>query len=191
MTALPTGPIDRRRARCPHCRRSFRRRYGSDHRLTRHCSRKCSDTARAASWHARFWAKVAKGKKADCWEWRGYRHRCDGYGRFYLSGRKVTAHRAAYAATHGKMPKLLVCHSCDNRGCCNPAHFFLGTYADNNADAVNKGRRRGIVARRLTISEVRRIKRSALGSVVLAAKMGLRYHAIYAIRSGRTWEHVS
>jgi len=92
--------------------------------------------------HDRFWGWVDKGGPEDCWEWRGHRTK-RGYGHFQVNkaiGPK-RAHRVAYFLHTGQQPGALkVLHRCDNPPCCNPAHLFLGTQADNVRDMVSKGR---------------------------------------------------
>ena len=92
----------------------------------------------------RFWAKVVVLGPDDCWEWRGTRLKT-GYGLMHggsgSAKRWEIAHRVSWMVHFGEIPEeLVICHRCDNPPCCNPAHLFLGTKADNNRDRASKGR---------------------------------------------------
>lgn len=82
--------------------------------------------------------------KTGCINFTGYLNE-DGYGRFYLDGKRELSHRAAYQIFIGQIPDgQQVLHSCDNPSCVNHHHFFLGTQVDNINDMVAKGRQRGV-----------------------------------------------
>lgn len=152
----------------------------------------------------RFWAKVAKAGPKDCWEWQGaiFYGRDHGYGKllWFGEGEKRVwrrAHRTAFELTFGDIPRsdLLVCHSCDNKLCCNPAHLWLGTKAANNADKKAKGRtnpRDGALNSnaKLTESDVRQIHKylkAGMSQQEIADKFGVKQPQISRIKSGATW----
>lgn len=90
-----------------------------------------------------FWARVKKGAPSACWPWQGATNQY-GYGMVYIPGIQrpsIVATRIAYWAARGEMPDdRFVCHMCDNRQCCNPAHLWLGTHQQNLRDMHAKGR---------------------------------------------------
>ena len=77
----------------------------------------------------------------DCWRWLGA-HGPTGYGLFQYRDVSMNAHRAMYQLHHGVKltTEQYVLHRCDVRDCVNPAHLWIGTAKDNNADCARKGR---------------------------------------------------
>lgn len=94
-----------------------------------------------------FWQKVDKKSDDECWEWLASKNN-KGYGQF-RNNKNTMAHRYSWELHNGEIPKIddypytmSVCHSCDNPGCVNPNHLFLGTAKDNAIDRDLKGRHR-------------------------------------------------
>ena len=93
---------------------------------------------RTESLETHFWAKV--NQTEGCWLWLAYQNR-NGYGTYFINRRPKYAHRVAWELTYGAIPAgLVVMHKCDTPPCVRPEHLSLGTYGENIADALQKGR---------------------------------------------------
>lgn len=151
-----------------------------------------------------FWARVKRG--VGCWEWQGC---CNstGYGNVMWHGKCYTAHRIAAwlsgmvnspSAPNSSKEPTHVLHKCDNRKCCNPDHFFLGTFTDNQHDAYKKGRQKQPKGEKhsnakLTNAQVQEIRnRYGAGEyqVPLAKEYGVSQRAISLIVRMETYKWI-
>lgn len=132
-----------------------------------------------------------------CWEWNVPSG--EGYGFFYVSNKKVKAHRFSYQLYKEQIPEgMLVCHKCDNPRCVNPDHLFLGTGSDNQQDCVKKGRanrNKGEDAynSKLTESDIRVIRwMRDLGWTLesIGKSFGIKFQYVSKICRRQVWKHI-
>lgn len=154
---------------------------------------------------ARFESMFEREPMSGCWLWVA----ADdgrGYGKFWLSGEIVKAHRASWRLYRGGIPRgQWVLHRCDNPACVNPTHLFLGDRSANMRDMARKGRqvfqvdpskvRRGERGPGAKISEadarsiVDRLVNGESGAA-LARQFGISRCTVSAIKVGRIWKHL-
>lgn len=149
----------------------------------------------------RFWEKVEILDLDQCWPWRGARTP-NGYGRIGIDGSRVDiASRVSWRLNYGPIPDgMCVCHRCDNPGCVNPRHLFLGTRRDNIVDMYSKGRGNRPfgekhVCARFTPQEVADIRaiyaRGGVSQRTLGEQYGVSHKAIGRLVARVTWRHVA
>lgn len=142
-----------------------------------------------------FWAKVDKDGPNGCWVWTGTVHRY-GYGACRKAYGHTRAHRLAWHLTNGPIPEgKVLCHSCDNKLCVNPSHIFVGTQADNMADAHAKGLYavgERCPRRKLDEWQAREIwaLKGKGPAHKFAPKYGVHPGALHAIWRGTAWRHI-
>lgn len=149
----------------------------------------------------RFWRGVDKSGGPDsCWTWMGAKSG-KGYGIIRVDKHNIPTHRVSWEIHNGPIPDGKKClHRCDNPPCCNVAHLFLGSQADNMSDMMAKGRH-GYTGSpgeshpgvKLTEEKVREIrKRYANGEIQkeIAKEYNVSRSTITAIVTRRIWKHV-
>lgn len=126
--------------------------------------------------------------ESGCRLWTGAIHH-SGYGVTSMRGKSLLAHRAAWELVFGPIPAgMRVCHKCDVPACCNVAHLFLGTDADNQADCKDKGRKlTGLACPRAKLSDeqVSSIVMDGRKHREIAAEYGIGLTYVTAIKCNR------
>lgn len=144
----------------------------------------------------KLWSSVDRSGGVDsCWNWQRSTT-SKGYGVTYVKGKQVLAHRLALNVSGVSIPDgMYALHRCDNPRCCNPAHLFLGTKAENNADMHRKMRHSfGERHKRskLTSAQVEEIKAARTSGKTqreVAAMFGIGQTQVWRITNGLNRRH--
>lgn len=140
-----------------------------------------------------FFAKVNVNGSNGCHEWTASTGK-PGYGHqwIWIDGKKTCrdAHQIRWMIEHGREPKGVVRHSCDNKRCVNIRHLRDGTYQDNSHDAL----RSGAISRTLDAIKVKSILAELSGGKLvphIAHAMGISTGVIKSMLRGKHWAPVT
>lgn len=172
---------------CPTCNQHFDKAKPQEV----YCSMECAILPR-----------IKRGGEDECWPWMGGLVMGYGAGTFqkrrYRVSRWMLERRLGRQLADGEQ----ALHRCDNPACCNPAHLFVGTAADNMMDKMIKGRCRNKPSDRrgerhhkskLTEANVRVIwgARHCGKQVELAERFGVTRDVIWKVMKGRSWSYLT
>lgn len=184
--------------KCHTCGKKFYLHPSRARRGQRFCSRAC---IHPKTIEQRWNDKVRKNSATGCWVWTGQRNN-RGYGMIYVKGSLKLAHRVGWELKNGPIPKgKLGLHTCDNPGCVNPDHIYVGTHKENTQDMIRRGRSnyRGPIGERASrsklkskqVQKIRRLWKNGNHSFAsLATKFPVSYQSIACIIRRKTWRHL-
>ncbi|MBI3480474.1 MAG: HNH endonuclease [Nitrosomonadales bacterium] len=150
-------------------------------------------------------AKYLHPSGDQCWEWTGAKNE-HGYGVIGRGKRgrgNTKDHRVAYETFYDvKLDSSShVLHRCDNPGCVNPLHLWLGNHRENMNDMLSKGRgskppvRRGTANNKAKLDEnkirlIFQLRHTGLTTYQLAELFCVSRVAICCVLNRTTWRHV-
>jgi hypothetical protein len=145
----------------------------------------------------RFWKHVNIAKPNECWEWKTTKHKL--YPSFMFNRTMFQAHRIAYYLSNHRDPGiLLVCHTCDNKKCCNPHHLFLGNFKINADDMYakkrgvdNKGEKHGMST--LTneiVNDIRKLHDLGYNQREIASIHNIHQCTVSRLINRLRWKHI-
>lgn len=149
---------------------------------------------RITSFDERFESKCEPIPVTGCVIWLGHVGH-SGHGQVFFNGKLERTHRVAWIKANGDIPEgVSVLHKCDVASCVNPNHLFLGTQKDNMSDMrlKNRGAIGSMLSQtKLNTEKVKKILSDNRGVTFIARDYGVTPATIDAIRTGKTWKHVS
>jgi hypothetical protein len=156
----------------------------------------------------RFNMSYKKDEHSGCWIWQGKSKSGSSklYGRIKVNKKNVPAHRFSWEIHNNQeVPeKMFVLHKCDNPGCVNPDHLFVGTHQDNMNDKVLKNRqakgsdfknRKAAIGSKnglskLTEKQAMEIYLDERPQRIISKDYEVTQTVVHNIKSQKTWRHI-
>lgn len=136
----------------------------------------------------RYMSQVVKTE--TCWFWQGCKND-DGYPWISFHGKSDHGNRVFWKLFKGEIPdKLHVLHTCDNPGCVNPDHLYLGTQKENQRDRVMRGRHNMAKLSPNQITEIRSLYIQGLSQRNIASKFGISQGHVSDIVNKHRWSYL-
>lgn len=120
------------------------------------------------------------------WLWLGAKIPANGYGRFIIAGKEVTAHRAAWILFKGPIPdKVLILHKHEGmKLCVNPDCLKSGDQFQNAKDFTGSG---GDYWTKLNAEKAAEIRASKASPQELAKMYNVSIRSVHNVLKGITW----
>lgn len=133
--------------------------------------------------------------KNNCHNCISHKPNNNGYPTMRFFGKTTSISRFVFEDKFGEILKgMQVCHTCDNRLCINPDHFFLGTMQDNQEDKIKKNRQSRLCGSKsgmakLNEAQVKRIIADARYIKEIAKDYNMSFQMISRIKRREAWTH--
>lgn len=118
----------------------------------------------------------------------------NGYGKIYVYGKHMPAHRFSYETFIGHLdPTLEICHNCNNKSCINPEHLRQDTKSSNAIDRSNYANSSNQILKPNQVIEIKKALLNPYKGINndLANKYGISNGTISQIRCNRKWKHIT
>ena len=128
---------------------------------------------------------TSRSDLGPCWQWLGTYNERRRMPEWSCNGQKYIPYRVTWELINGKPwpAGLIVLHECDNRRCCNPAHYRPGTVAQNNAEKEDRERDNGMSHRDVRI--IRFLLGLSVARRAIAELMEVSVSTVHAVASGQ------
>lgn len=133
-----------------------------------------------------------------CLNWKGFKNAW-GYPRITYKKKTYLGNRLIWELNFGKIPEgKIICHTCDNPGCLEIKHLYLGTFKDNIQDCILRNRHKfprgsespNAKLKENEVKEIRKLMSQGATIRYISKKYNIGITTVFRIKHNISWKHV-